>query len=176
ASGEVPALHGLTTRDALQANAAGLPLAGSATAATRGCSSAATSQQVNRMQAASATAEVAAPAKASTPAKKAKKRPGSGIPARKIIQVLVWVRRVAQVTFLSLFLYFLCQTAFRGTFAAESGTPVRLPYPVEIFLSADPFVGAMTLLSTHTVYRGLAWSLVIMALTLVFGRVFCGWI
>ncbi len=34
----------------------------------------------------------------------------------------------------------------------------------------------MTLLCTHTVYRGLAWSLGIVALTLVFGRVFCGWI
>ena len=29
---------------------------------------------------------------------------------------------------------------------------------------------------THAVYRGLAWSLGILALTLVFGRVFCGWI
>jgi polyferredoxin len=53
---------------------------------------------------------------------------------------------------------------------------VRLPLPVEAFLLADPFVAAMTLLSTHAVYRGLAWSLVIVALTLVFGRVFCGWI
>ena len=34
----------------------------------------------------------------------------------------------------------------------------------------------MTLLSTHTVYRGLLWSVGLLALTLVFGRVFCGWI
>jgi len=34
----------------------------------------------------------------------------------------------------------------------------------------------MTFLSTHTVYRGLAWSLGVVLLTLVFGRVFCGWI
>ncbi len=34
----------------------------------------------------------------------------------------------------------------------------------------------MTALSTHTVYRGLLWSVGLLALTLVFGRVFCGWI
>lgn len=107
---------------------------------------------------------------------KPKKRPGSGIPARKIIRGLVWARRFSQVAFLGIFLFFLFQTAFRGTFAAESGEPVRLPYPVEAFLLADPFVATMTLLSTGTVYRGLAWSIGIVVLTLTFGRVFCGWI
>jgi polyferredoxin len=110
------------------------------------------------------------------PHKPKKKRPGSGIPARKIITNLVWLRRFSQIGFFALFFYFLAHTAFRGTFAAQSGEPVRLPLPVEAFLLADPFVAAMTLLSTHAVYRGLAWSLGIVALTLVFGRVFCGWI
>lgn len=111
------------------------------------------------------------------PQKKTKpKLPGSGIPARRIIRVLRWARRIAQVGFLGLFLFFLFQTAFRGSFAANSDTPVRLPYPVEAFLLADPFVAAMTVLSTHTVYRGLLWSVGLLALTLVFGRVFCGWI
>ncbi|HYQ17520.1 MAG TPA: 4Fe-4S binding protein [Polyangiaceae bacterium] len=125
------------------------------------------------------TPAVVAPAVAkakAVPAKPKKKRPGSGIPARKIITNLVWLRRASQIGFFSLFFYFLAHTAFRGTFAAQSGEPVRLPLPVEGFLLADPFVAAMTLLSTHAVYRGLAWSLVIVALTLVFGRVFCGWI
>jgi polyferredoxin len=107
---------------------------------------------------------------------KQKKLPGSGILARRSIRWLVWARRVAQVGFFALFFYFLVQTAFRGTFTATSDQPVRLPLPVEAFLLADPFVAAMTLLSTHTVYRGLAWALVLVALTLVFGRVFCGWI
>jgi hypothetical protein len=44
--------------------------------------------------------------------------------------------------------------AFRGSFAAKADAPVRLPLPVEAFLLADPFVAAMTFLSTHTVYRG----------------------
>jgi polyferredoxin len=111
--------------------------------------------------------------------KKAKvdpKLPGSGIPARPIIRFLVWARRVSQVGFFGLFMYFLFQTTFRGSFAASADTNVRLPLPVEGFLLADPFVSGMTLLSTHTVYRGLLWSVGLLALTLVVGRVFCGWI
>jgi polyferredoxin len=108
--------------------------------------------------------------------RKPKRLPGSGIPARKSIRVLLWARRFAQILFLHIFLYFLFQTAFRGTFTASADQPVRLPLPVEAFLLADPFVAAINLLSTHTVYRGLAWSLAIVAITLLFGRVFCGWI
>jgi polyferredoxin len=104
------------------------------------------------------------------------KLPGSGIPARKSIRTLVWIRRASQVGFFVLFMYFLFQTGFHGSFAAKSDTPVRLPLPVEAFLLADPFVSAMTVLSTHTVYRGLLWSVGLLGLTLVVGRVFCGWI
>jgi polyferredoxin len=103
------------------------------------------------------------------------KRAGSGLPARKGIVTLVWVRRFAQTFFFALFTWLLFETTFRGSFAS-SESAVRMSQPVEAFLLADPFVGAMTLLSTHTVYRGLAWSVGILALTLVFGRVFCGWI
>lgn len=105
---------------------------------------------------------------------KGKKRPGSGIPARRIIVWLRDARRVSQAGFLGLFLFLLVRTEFRGGFA--EGSNVRLPYPVEAFLLADPFVSLMTVLSTHTVYRALWWSLGLVALTLVFGRVFCGWI
>ncbi|HEX4404840.1 MAG TPA: 4Fe-4S binding protein [Polyangia bacterium] len=104
-----------------------------------------------------------------------KRRAGSGLPARPVVRGLVWARRASQVGFLALFCWFLFQTAYRGSFAS-SDARVRLPLPVEGFLLADPFVAAMTLLSTHTVYRGLAWSVGLVALTLVFGRVFCGWI
>jgi polyferredoxin len=110
------------------------------------------------------------------PKKMDPKRSGSGIPARRVIQGLVWARRFAQVFFFALFMYLLFQTAFRGSFAAKADTPVRLPLPVEGYLLADPFVGAMTLLSTHTVYRGLLWGVGLLGLTLVVGRVFCGWI
>lgn len=103
-----------------------------------------------------------------------KKRPGSGLPARKLIRRLVWARRATQLGLFGLFSWLLFQTGFRGSFASDA-TEVRLSYPVEAFLLADPFVAAMTLLSTKTVYRGLAWSLGLLLVTLVFGRVFCGW-
>jgi polyferredoxin len=106
---------------------------------------------------------------------KQKARSGSGLPARTVIQILVWVRRFVQAGSFGLFCYFLFQTGFRGSFTSADAR-VRLPLPVEGFLLADPFVAAMTLLSTHTIYRGLLWSLGLLALTLVFGRVFCGWI
>ncbi len=105
---------------------------------------------------------------------KAKKRPGSGIPARKVITTLRNARRVSQAGFLLLFLFLLVRTEFRGGFTG--GAVVRMPYPVEAFLLADPFVSLMTFLSTHAVYRALWWSVGLVALTLVFGRVFCGWI
>ncbi|HZU85191.1 MAG TPA: 4Fe-4S binding protein, partial [Polyangiaceae bacterium] len=111
-----------------------------------------------------------------TKARPKKKLPGSGIPPRRIAVVLKWARRVSQAGFFALFMYFLFQTGFRGSFAARADSPVRLPLPVEGFLLADPFVAAMTALSTHTVYRGLLWSIGLLALTMLVGRVFCGWI
>ena len=108
--------------------------------------------------------------------RKLSKRAGSGIPARLVIRVLVWVRRASQTIFIALFLWLLANTAFRGTFSAKASEPVRLPWPVEVFLLADPYVAIMTLLSTHTLYRGLAVAGIVTVITIVFGRVFCGWI
>ncbi|MEI8254750.1 MAG: 4Fe-4S binding protein, partial [Deltaproteobacteria bacterium] len=103
-----------------------------------------------------------------------KKRPGSGIPARRVIVALKLLRRFAQAFFFFLFLFLLVRTEFRGGFSGTQN--IRMPYPVEAYLLADPFVALMTLLSTHTVYRALWWSVGMVALTLLFGRVFCGWI
>ena len=51
--------------------------------------------------------------------------PGSGIPPRRIAVFLKWARRVSQVGFFALFMYFLFQTGFRGSFAARADSPVR---------------------------------------------------
>ncbi|MDB4930950.1 MAG: Ferredoxin, partial [Myxococcaceae bacterium] len=99
---------------------------------------------------------------------------GSGLPARKIIVALRNSRRVSQAFFLLLFLFLLVRTEFRGSFSGSA--TVRMPYPVEGFLLADPFIALMTFLSSHTVYRALWWSVGMVAITVVFGRVFCGWI
>jgi polyferredoxin/ferredoxin len=106
---------------------------------------------------------------------KPRPRSGSGLPARPEIRALVWARRFVQFGSFALFSYLLFKTGFRGSFASADAK-VRLPYPVEGFLLADPFVALMTALSTHTIYRGLWWSVGLLALTLVVGRVFCGWI
>lgn len=103
------------------------------------------------------------------------KRAGSGLPARPVIRALVWARRLVQAGCLGLFVYLLLRTGFGGAFRGDVER-VRVGLPVEGFLLADPYVAAMTLLSTRTVYRGLLWSIGILALTVVFGRVFCGWI
>src|SRR5580704_17097722 len=100
-----------------------------------------------------ASAPAAAPALALVSKKPPpkKKLPGSGIPPRRVAVILKWARRARQVGFLSLFMYFLFQTGFLGSFAALADAPVRLPLPVEGFLLAVPFVAAKTLPSTHTV-------------------------
>lgn len=88
----------------------------------------------------------------------------------------MWAPRVTQAVTLFAFLFLLTQTAFRGSFDATSGEPVRLPWTVEAFLLIDPFVALLTFLATHTIYSGLFWSLSAVFLTLVVGRAFCGWI
>lgn len=125
---------------------------------------------------AAAGASATIPASGAPPATRRQGGRPSAIAPRRAIRILVWLRRISQALFLLLFLGLLAATAFRGTFNATAGQPVRLAWPVELFLSADPFVAAITLLSSHTVYRGLVLSLVVLGLTLVFGRVFCGWI
>ncbi len=104
-----------------------------------------------------------------------KKRSGSGLEARTSIRTLQWIRRLAQSGFFLLFMYWLVNTGFRGSFSSTEQN-IRIGKPVEGFLLADPFVALITALSTHTVYRGLLWSLGLVGITLMFGRVFCGWI
>ena len=44
------------------------------------------------------------------------------------------------------------------------------------FLETDPLVALATAITTHTLYKGLIWSLVILIPTLLLGRFFCNWI
>ena len=112
---------------------------------------------------------------ATSPDTPAKKTPDTASAVRPAIRRLVWVRRLCQAAFFGLFCWLLTETTFRGSFSSAA-EQVRMSWPVEAFVFADPFVALLALLSTHTVYRGLLWSLGIVVLTVVFGRVFCGWI
>lgn len=83
---------------------------------------------------------------------------------------IVTVRRISQVFFLLLFLWFCMVSTFGTEFWQIRG------WPVNWFLNLDPLVAIGTILTTHTLYRGLLWALVTVILTMIFGRFFCGWV
>lgn len=78
------------------------------------------------------------------------------------------IRRLAQGFFLLLFLFLFIQTESKGK--------DELGYPVKIFLDFDPLLLITTMLSAHTVEKAFYLSLILIFITIVFGRVFCGWI
>jgi polyferredoxin len=85
------------------------------------------------------------------------------------------MRRFSQIVFFLLFLFLLLHTEFRGSLQSP-GNDIRLPYPIRWFFEIDPLVALSNALSTHTLYRGLLWSLAILIPTMFLGRFFCGWI
>jgi polyferredoxin len=78
---------------------------------------------------------------------------------------MVKIRRAYEVLFLGLFLFFLFITDLR----------YLQGWPVSLFLEATPLVAVATALTTHTIYRNLVWGLVIIAVTMMLGRVWCNW-
>jgi polyferredoxin len=78
---------------------------------------------------------------------------------------MVKIRRAYEVLFLGLFLFFLVITDLR----------YLKGWPVSLFLEATPLVAVSTALTTHTIYRNLVWGLVVIAITMMLGRVWCNW-
>ena len=78
---------------------------------------------------------------------------------------MVKIRRIYEGLFLGLFLFFLFITDLR----------YLKGWPVSLFLEATPLVAVATALTTHTIYRNLVWGLVVIAITLMLGRVWCNW-
>lgn len=78
---------------------------------------------------------------------------------------LTRVRILAQITFFALFIL-----AVWATWTSRLGG-----YPVSRLLEFDPLVSLSTALATGYVYKFLGWGLVLVAITLLFGRVFCNW-
>ena len=90
-------------------------------------------------------------------------------------QKLPHLRRLSQIVFLLLFLFLMMKTeSFSSLRAVRDGA--RLPYPVSFFLQLDPLTALASALSSHTLYRGLLWSLAILIPTFFLGRFLCGWI
>jgi ferredoxin len=79
---------------------------------------------------------------------------------------LKFIRQLYGVFFFVLFILLILATDFRHLKG----------YEVNLFLKIDPLIGLGTLLTSWTLYRGLALSLIIIILTLFLGRFFCSWI
>jgi polyferredoxin len=92
-------------------------------------------------------------------------RPAPPARARRWLR-LTNARLVSQATFFALFVFFCW-----ATWTSRLGG-----YPVSRLLELDPLVTIATALSTGTVYRALGWGLLVLGITLLFGRVFCNWI
>ena len=78
------------------------------------------------------------------------------------------LRRITQGIFLLCFLFLFLQT--------ESTGSDELGYPVRLFLDFDPLILLTTLLASHSVAKAFFWSIITVAVTLLLGRVFCGWV
>ncbi|AXA37504.1 Ferredoxin-type protein NapG (periplasmic nitrate reductase) [Candidatus Sumerlaea chitinivorans] len=83
---------------------------------------------------------------------------------------IVIVRRISQVFFLALLVWFCIVANFGTEWWQLRG------WPINLILQLDPLVAIGTLLTTHTLYAGLAWALVTIIVTIIFGRIFCGWV
>ncbi|MFA5100315.1 MAG: 4Fe-4S binding protein, partial [Candidatus Omnitrophota bacterium] len=79
---------------------------------------------------------------------------------------LIIAKRISQAFFLVLFMYILWSTTY----------PLTGLFPAEALFKADPFIMILTSVSERIILPGIAWSLVMIGLTLIFGRFFCGWV
>ncbi|MFH1462850.1 MAG: 4Fe-4S dicluster domain-containing protein [Pseudomonadota bacterium] len=83
---------------------------------------------------------------------------------------LLNARRATQAFFLVLFAW-LCAVSSPGPSFLQLGA-----WPVTWLLQLDPLVALETALARGAIEPGMLWALGVVALTLLFGRVFCGWI
>lgn len=83
---------------------------------------------------------------------------------------IVTARRISQIFFLLVFLWFCVVTTL-----GEAPWQLR-GWPVNLFLYLDPLAGLGMLLTTRTLYAGMLWGLATVVLTILLGRFFCGWL
>jgi polyferredoxin len=81
---------------------------------------------------------------------------------------LRWLRRGSQLLVFALFVFLFLQTEYKDNDV--------LPYAVNVFLRLDPLVAAAASLAAQALIP-LVWpALLVVGLTLLFGRFFCGWV
>ena len=81
---------------------------------------------------------------------------------------IVTVRRITQIFFLVVFLWFCVAATLGAAWWQLRG------WPINWILDLDPLTSLATVLATGTLYATLTWSLVAIGLTLLVGRFFCG--
>jgi MauM/NapG family ferredoxin protein len=77
-------------------------------------------------------------------------------------------RIVSQSVFFLLFLLLLVKTEYHGQ--------EQIAWPVQLFLEMSPLLMISTWFSSHTIAAGMWLSLAVIVITVILGRVFCGWI
>jgi polyferredoxin/formate hydrogenlyase subunit 6/NADH:ubiquinone oxidoreductase subunit I len=94
------------------------------------------------------------------------------------------VRRVVQILLLAVFFALILLTRFQATPVITStdgkvvsSPALQAPAPLlKLFFIIDPLITAVTALAAHSVPKIALWSLLTIAVTVLLGRVFCGWI
>ncbi len=79
---------------------------------------------------------------------------------------LVFVRRISQIFFLLIFISILWTTTY----------PLKGLLPTETFFKLDPLIMFFTSLSERIILGGFVFSIVMVLLTFILGRFFCGWV
>jgi MauM/NapG family ferredoxin protein len=89
---------------------------------------------------------------------------------------LRWLRRISQALFLCLFLWFLLQATYYSNSINLAKPELVTTAPINNFFKFDPLITFGHLISTHSLYPGLAFSLITIVATVLIGRFFCGWV
>ena len=95
---------------------------------------------------------------------------------------LVWIRRGSQVFFLGLFLFLLVESRLPQDIIVDYTQSmgeiqeIRIQQPVAFFFQLDPLVWLTSLISGHLWIKGSIWALAVLGITLLLGRIFCGFI
>ena len=95
---------------------------------------------------------------------------------------LVRIRRISQALFLFLFLFLLIESRLPQdiyvdySVAFSSEQDLRIDQPTTFFFQLDPLVWLTSLLSGHQLIKGFWWAMILLLVTLLLGRVFCGFI
>lgn len=76
------------------------------------------------------------------------------------------IRRLSQLLFFGLFVHLVGKTSY----------PLTSKIPVDLFTRVDPLVAGAAMLASRAIIHSTLVSLVVLAMTLLLGRVFCGWI